>query len=354
VKIYLFDVDGTLTPARQSMSKDFAEFFADFCKKNVVYLCTGSDWDKVREQVPPEVLNRCKGTFACSGNEYWDRRAEDVYVRGNYKSGRFSADTSTSLFDPPPELLSDLRYLLEGSEYPVKTSNHIEKRTGMINFSVVGRDCSQEQRKEYAAWDKEHREREKICSVLTKKYEQLSFNIGGQISIDISPVGNDKSRAVKLIREWHEDAKIHFFGDRLQPGENDYPVFKELTEKDSFNQVKNYEDTWQLLKDEGLVKKVATNAEALKPKPPTKFAPRGIETFTVCRQGDESGISGTGVVIEGVQYATGQAVLHWLTPFPKGSIAIFESIEDFKRVHVNPHPTNKTIITWSDGRQDEF
>jgi len=106
--------------------------------------------------------------------------------------------------------------------------------------------------------------------------------------------------------------------------------------------------------NEDPVKKVETNAEALKPKPSVKLAPRGIETFTICRQSDESGISGTGVVIEGVEYATGQVVLHWLSPFPKGSIAIFESIEDFKRVHVNPHPSNKTIITWSDGRQDEF
>ena len=93
--------------------------------------------------------------------------------------------------------------------------------------------------------------------------------------------------------------------------------------------------------------KVATDAEELKPKPPTKFAPRGIETFTICRQGDESGVSG-------VQYATGQVVLHWLTPVPRGSIAIFESLNDFKKVHVNPHPDNKTIITWSDGRQEEF
>jgi len=100
--------------------------------------------------------------------------------------------------------------------------------------------------------------------------------------------------------------------------------------------------------------KVATDAEVLKPKPPTKLAPRGIETFTVCRQADESGVSGTGVVIEGVQYATGQVVLHWLTPVPRGSISIFESLTDFKKVHVNPHPHNKTIITWSDGRQEEF
>ena len=108
--------------------------------------------------------------------------------------------------------------------------------------------------------------------------------------------------------------------------------------------------------DSGIIEddKVVTDAEDLKPKPPPQFAPRGIETFTVCRQNDETGVSGTGVVIEGVQYATGQVVLHWLTPAPRGSIAIFESLSDFKKVHVNPHPENKTIITWSDGRQEEF
>jgi len=345
VKIYLFDIDGTLTPARQPMSKDFAEFFTNFCEENKVWLCTGSDWEKVLEQVPPEVLTVCRGAFTCSGNAYWaldenSEPQEDLGCRND--------------FEPPESLLDDLNLFLESSDCPVKTSKHIEKRSGMINFSVVGRDCTQEQREEYAAWDKENGERQKICSVLRKKYEQLSFNIGGQISIDISPIGSDKSRAVKLIREWHKDAKIHFFGDKLQPGGNDYPVLKELTEKDSYDQVKSYEDTWELLKKESPPKKVETDAEDLKPKPSSKLAPRGIETFTICRQSDESGISGTGVVIEGVEYATGQVVLHWLSPFPKGSIAIFESLTDFKRVHVNPHPTNKTIITWSDGRQEEF
>ncbi len=34
--------------------------------------------------------------------------------------------------------------------------------------------------------------------------------------------------------------------------------------------------------------------EDLKPKPRLKLAPRGIETFTVCRQYDETGVSGEG------------------------------------------------------------
>ena len=42
--------------------------------------------------------------------------------------------------------------------------------------------------------------------------------------------------------------------------------------------------------------------ESLKPKPPPKLAPRGIRTFTVCRQSDETGVSGEGVVIEGVAH----------------------------------------------------
>lgn len=91
--------------------------------------------------------------------------------------------------------------------------------------------------------------------------------------------------------------------------------------------------------------------EDLKPKPPAKLAPRGIRTFTMCRQSDESGISGTGVIVEGVVYATGQCVAHWLFPARGGSIAIFESMRDFIEVHVESHPSNNTIITFEDGEQ---
>ena len=95
-------------------------------------------------------------------------------------------------------------------------------------------------------------------------------------------------------------------------------------------------------------------SEDLPPKPPPKRAPRGIRSFTVCRQHDETGVSGEGVIIEGVVLASGHCIIHWLFPPPRGGIAIFDSLEDFLKVHVKPHPENKTIITFEDGEQKEY
>jgi|TARA_E500000331_G_C16823402_1_gene526038 hypothetical protein len=96
---------------------------------------------------------------------------------------------------------------------------------------------------------------------------------------------------------------------------------------------------------------IPTDVEDLKPKKLTHKAPQGMTSFTVCRQSDETGISGEGVVIEGCVFATGHTVLHWLTPAPRGSIAFFDNFDDFIKIHIKPHPSNNTIITFEDGRQ---
>ena len=98
----------------------------------------------------------------------------------------------------------------------------------------------------------------------------------------------------------------------------------------------------------------STEPEDLKPKRPTAKAPEGIRTFTVARQYDETGVSGVGVVIEGVVLATGQAIIHWLTPAPRGALAIFDSMSDFIKIHINPHPDNASVLTWDDGEQIKY
>jgi hypothetical protein len=110
----------------------------------------------------------------------------------------------------------------------------------------------------------------------------------------------------------------------------------------------------QTTNEDDFVVEEQSTAEELIPKKPSRLCPRGIQTFTVARQADETGVSGEGVVIEGVVLATGQCIAHWLYPRPKGSIAIFDSMNDFITVHIKPHPGNRTIITYDDGEQERY
>jgi len=82
-------------------------------------------------------------------------------------------------------------------------------------------------------------------------------------------------------------------------------------------------------------------------------APSGMRRFTMSREQDVSGVSGTGHVLEGVLFSTGVCVIHWLTPPPRGSISVFDSIDQFLSIHVLPHPENRTLLTFEDGEQLE-
>ena len=80
-------------------------------------------------------------------------------------------------------------------------------------------------------------------------------------------------------------------------------------------------------------------------------APEGMRRFTMVREYDASGVSGTGLVLEGVQFSTGVVVIHWLTPPPRGSISVFDSFDQFLAIHVAPHPDNHSVIVFEDGEK---
>tara|TARA_R110002074_G_scaffold2941_2_gene16201 strand:+ start:364 stop:1095 length:732 start_codon:yes stop_codon:yes gene_type:complete len=213
-RIFIFDIDGTLTPARQHMTDLFAKFFSGFCTSNLVYLVTGSDYEKVLEQIPKNILDLTSGVFTCSGNQYWEN--------GNL--------VHEKEFTTPEKLISFLEERIKYSGYHTQTGNHIEIRPGMINFSTIGRNCTQEQREEYYYWDKEIGERKQMRDKIKNMFPELDCAIGGQISVDIYPLGCDKSQAISFIKERHEGYPVSFFGDRLFPGGNDYPVYSALNQ----------------------------------------------------------------------------------------------------------------------------
>jgi len=214
-KIYIFDVDGTLTPSRLRMTEEFAKFFDKWSSKNKYYLVTGSDLDKTKEQVPIAYIDRAVAIFTCCGNEMW---LGDKQVL-------------TKEFKPSKKLIKYLEMELKFSPYKKQYGNHIEDRGSLLNFSVVGRDCSQEQREDYNKYDTEKGERKRISEAIKRQFSDLDAVIGGQISIDIYPKGNDKSQVLERVFDFHEfpdedelTNEYIFIGDGIENGGNDYPL----------------------------------------------------------------------------------------------------------------------------------
>ena len=217
-KIYIFDVDGTLTPSRLQMTEKFSKFFDKWSNENKYYLVTGSDLDKTKEQLPIAYIDRARAIFTCCGNQMW-RDNELIY---------------DNKFKVTKKLNKLLGTILSNSVCPHRYGNHIEDRGSMVNFSIVGRDCTQEQRDEYFKYDNEKGERQIISNAIKEKFPDLDAVIGGQISIDIYPKGKDKSQILDVIKQDRlvtPDEYI-FIGDRIEKGGNDYPLAKLLQIQD--------------------------------------------------------------------------------------------------------------------------
>lgn len=73
-----------------------------------------------------------------------------------------------------------------------------------------------------------------------------------------------------------------------------------------------------------------------------------MRRFYMERVRDESGISGTGKVLEGCVTSSGKCFVEWLGDVP--SDCIYPSFNSFKKVHVDSHP-HTAVIVWLDTQE---
>lgn len=231
MKKFIFDVDGTLTPSRGKIDEKFSQFFFDFCTLNHVYLVTGSDKPKTIEQIGNVIYGMAKRVYNCSGSEVWEG----------------SKQIKVNDWKLPRDARIWLQDKLEESSFPLRTGLHIEERSGMVNFSVVGRNATMGERKLYVKHDIENNERNLIAELFEERFPKIQAKVGGETGIDIFPLGSDKSQ---ILRDFDPNDELHFFGDAMHPAGNDYPLKKIMLDNDlgiCYN-VRDYVHTWELLK----------------------------------------------------------------------------------------------------------
>lgn len=225
---YVFDVDGTLTYARKEMTPDFKSWFIKWMDGKNVYLVTGSDRPKTIEQIGNEIVDKCNMSFQCCGNDVW-------------RHGMSIAQTN---FTVPDDMEGWLQNELQNSTYPNRWGNHIEKRVGLINFCVPGRNLPEEARDHYFHWDKAMNERLDISKRFNEKFHGFEASIGGNTSLDIFMAGRNKAQVYNTI-----GTPMVFFGDRCETTGNDFPLVQMLKPTDTFYHVTGPDETFTLLKE---------------------------------------------------------------------------------------------------------
>lgn len=213
--IALFDVDGTLTAPRKVVTLKMLQFMKELGKVVTIGVVGGSDLVKISEQLGQSVITDYDYVFA-----------ENGLVA--YKEGQLIGAQSLKTFLGEKNLKEFINFTLHyiaNLDIPIKRGTFIEFRSGMINVSPIGRNCSQEERDEFERYDKVHNIRPKLVSVLREKFAHLNltFSIGGQISFDVFPQGWDKTYCLRYLDDISE---IHFFGDKTYKGGNDHEIFE--------------------------------------------------------------------------------------------------------------------------------
>lgn len=236
--IFVFDMDGTLTPPAAPMFMGFASFFAKWIEDRDVRIISGSPIEKMRGQLPKFIMEKTI-IYPVSGNQTWRKGVCEHLQFG--ENGVIW----------PGSLLSALGELAGKSTFKYKAGAHIDFRYGMLNFCPPGRGMSHDQRQEYVEYDGIMNERNHMVDILRRKFgDEYDIAIGGQISIDITPTGANKAQ---ILDEFPSGAEIIFFGDKCEPGQNDYPLAEALAKwpwEAKVHKVKNSQNTERILRDD--------------------------------------------------------------------------------------------------------
>ena len=233
---YIFDVDGTLTPSRRKINKEFAVWFSKFCESRDCYLVTGSDKPKTVEQVGHVIYNRAKNVYQCGGNEKW----------------RGDTLISSNKIELTKELEKDLLNKLAESKFKHKMgSGHIEVRSGLINFSILGRPASSMTRNLYIKHDELTIERQTMCNDLGWDHDKYHFSVAGETGIDITYLGMTKAQ---ILKDFSNKDTIWFFGDKTGFGGNDHEIANAVIDRGKDNKsftIDGWIHTWNILKQLG-------------------------------------------------------------------------------------------------------
>jgi phosphomannomutase len=183
-----------------------------------VAVISGGDWPQLKSQVvdrlpPDSALDKLfimptTGTKLYRFDGAWRPIFAEIFGEAKRKSILAALATASASID-----LADTQIWGE----------RVEDRGSQITFSGLGQEAPIDAKK---AWDPNFTKRKALQAALQKLLPDLSINVGGSTSIDITQKGVDKAYGMRKLAEHSGVAPeaMLFLGDAIYPGGNDYAV----------------------------------------------------------------------------------------------------------------------------------
>ena len=230
--LVLFDMDGTLTPARKMISPLMINSLRKLRGLADIGILTGSGFGYVQEQCSKLWDGICDDNSSlqilpCNGTQQY-----------RWKDTSWQLISSVDMIDEMGESYSALIRYLMSVQYQLLsttlsnlsvTGTFFQYRGSMLNWCLIGRDSNDEARAAFYELDKNKQIRQKIKDDVEAYlelvgYDNVSLGLGGHTSIDIYPKGWDKTYALSYF----PNRKIWFIGDSCTGSGNDRSIYEAI------------------------------------------------------------------------------------------------------------------------------
>ena len=250
-KVFLFDMDGTLTPPRKQIESKVVRALRELSRSAKIGIVTGSDYNYIMQQmssafdiggVPVDrvVLLPCNGTkrYDTSPSRNFVLTSEVNMIEELTQDGyntilRFATAWQSSIMAS----YRDLPY----------TGTFFQYRGSLLNWCPIGREAGDEERKAWVDFDQKYKVRKCYAELLGSKMEgcqiPATIALGGSTSLDIYPNGWDKTYALKHF----QNSEVYFTGDKCDPGGNDWHIYEKLKPTGRAFKVENTDETVALI-----------------------------------------------------------------------------------------------------------
>lgn len=253
--LVLFDVDGTLTEARQPITMPVIVALRRLCKFAEIGFVSGSGMEYIKEQLwsalNDPIIRNNSHILPCNGTEYTiPVDSKNVLDFQRVYAASMQQKLGEIEFRKVMKIICKLQAQILEEEFDIPlTGNFVQNRISMINWCPIGRNADSFERKEFEALDKLYRIRNMYLEFLTKELNEQQIEVvtklGGNTSFDIYPPGWDKTFALRHFNKEHW--KFWFVGDRCGINGNDYELFTLLKDKGRSFETGSPEETVEII-----------------------------------------------------------------------------------------------------------